>query len=113
MQQLFVKWDDDANRVTMGPQSVAVGDGWLPYVVIQKVENHETQRPVCHKLDNDGKPFIVQTVEGDPAPTYTQRRESEYPSLTDQLDYIYHNGVDAWKADIIDPIKAAHPKPSE
>jgi hypothetical protein len=55
----------------------------------------------------------VQTVEGDPAPTYTQRRESEYPSLTDQLDYIYHNGVDAWKADIIDPIKAAHPKPSE
>lgn len=34
-----------------------------------------------------------------------------YPSVGEQLDYIYHNGLDAWKTDIINPIKAAHPKP--
>jgi len=42
---------------------------------------------------------------------YATRRKMEYPSTEEQLDYIYHNGVDAWKADIIDPIKTRHPKP--
>jgi hypothetical protein len=27
-------------------------------------------------------------------------RKSEYPSIADQLDDIYHNGIDAWKATI-------------
>ena len=29
----------------------------------------------------------------------------------EQLDYIFHNGLEAWKTDIIQPIKEAHPKP--
>jgi hypothetical protein len=44
-------------------------------------------------------------------PEYIQQRQTAYPSLADQLDYIYHNGVEAWKTDIIDPIKARYPKP--
>ena len=27
-------------------------------------------------------------------------RKNEYPSMADQLDDIYHNGIDAWKATI-------------
>ena len=27
-------------------------------------------------------------------------RRNEYPSIVDQLDDIYHNGIDAWKATI-------------
>ena len=27
-------------------------------------------------------------------------RKQEYPSMADQLDDIYHNGIDAWKATI-------------
>ena len=42
---------------------------------------------------------------------YKRQRLSEYPSYGEQLDYIYHNGVDAWKADIVDPIKTKYPKP--
>ena len=42
---------------------------------------------------------------------YKLSRAAEYPSLAEQLDYIYHNGVEAWKTDIIDPIKARYPKP--
>lgn len=38
-------------------------------------------------------------------------RLSEYPSMGDQLDNIYHNGIDAWKADIA-VIKAKYPKPA-
>jgi len=42
---------------------------------------------------------------------YTRKRAAEYPSIVDQLDYIYHNGIDKWKADIVDPVKAKYPKP--
>lgn len=38
-------------------------------------------------------------------------RLSEYPAIAEQLDNIYHNGIDAWKADI-KVIKDKYPKPS-
>ena len=31
---------------------------------------------------------------------YQRQRKAEYPSVVDQLDDIYHNGIDAWKATI-------------
>ena len=41
---------------------------------------------------------------------YSRNRAAEYPSVVDQLDLIYHSGVDAWKASI-KAIKDKHPKP--
>ena len=55
---------------------------------------------------------IASCVEG---PTvgvttaYDIARQAEYPSIVDQLDKIYHGGVDAWKADI-KAIKDKYPK---
>ena len=40
---------------------------------------------------------------------YQRSRASEYPSITDQLDEIYHNGIDSWKA-IIKQTKDKYPK---
>ena len=34
------------------------------------------------------------------ATKYQRDRALEYPSMADQLDDIYHNGIDAWKATI-------------
>ena len=31
---------------------------------------------------------------------YQRNRAAEYPSVIDQLDDIYHNGIDGWKATI-------------
>ena len=31
---------------------------------------------------------------------YQRSRAAEYPSVIDQLDDIYHNGIDGWKATI-------------
>ena len=42
---------------------------------------------------------------------YKTARLEAYPSYGEQLDYIFHNGLEAWKTDIIQPIKEAHPKP--
>jgi hypothetical protein len=44
-----------------------------------------------------------------PAPTYQEKRVAEYPSIGDQLDDIYHNGLTKWKA-TIKVIKDKYPK---
>ena len=31
---------------------------------------------------------------------YARNRKAEYPTIADQLDDIYHNGIDGWKATI-------------
>jgi len=41
---------------------------------------------------------------------YKSDRAAAYPSIEDQLDDIYHNGIDTWKANIL-AVKQAHPKP--
>tara|TARA_R100000231_G_C5305145_1_gene158753 strand:+ start:686 stop:1051 length:366 start_codon:yes stop_codon:yes gene_type:complete len=41
--------------------------------------------------------------------SYTDARKAEYPPLEEQLDKIYHSGVNAWKADI-KAIKDKYPK---
>ena len=40
---------------------------------------------------------------------YVDARRAEYPPIKDQLDKIYHSGVNAWKADI-KAIKDKYPK---
>ena len=41
---------------------------------------------------------------------YQEQRAAEYPSVVDQLDLIYHSGIDAWKVKIKET-KAKYPKP--
>ena len=41
---------------------------------------------------------------------YQEPRRKEYPSIADQLDDIYHNGIDGWKA-TIKVTKDKFPKP--
>ena len=45
------------------------------------------------------------------ATKYQRSRKLEYPDWGTQLDYIYHNGIDKWKTDIVDPVKKKYPKP--
>ena len=40
---------------------------------------------------------------------YKEKRQAEYPSIVDQLDDIYHNGVDGWKT-TIKAVKDKYPK---
>ena len=41
---------------------------------------------------------------------YQRQRAKAYPSIADQLDLIYHEGIDAWKATIA-AVKMQYPKP--
>ena len=40
---------------------------------------------------------------------YVDKRLAEYPSIADQLDDIYHNGIDEWKK-TIKVVKDKYPK---
>ena len=42
--------------------------------------------------------------------SYANKRSAAYPSYADQLDKIFHEGVDAWKAEI-QAVKDQFPKP--
>ena len=43
------------------------------------------------------------------AQEYARNRATEYPAIAEQLDEIYHNGIDSWKA-VIKVTKDKYPK---
>ena len=49
-------------------------------------------------------------VEADKKIQYQRDRAVAYPSIADQLDKIYHSGIDEWKKDI-KAVKDKFPKP--
>jgi len=72
-------------------------------------------------FDKDGKSVTLEQSKIDAARTtlnveyaaleYSRNRAAEYPSIEDQLDDIYHNGVAGWKT-TIKRVKDKYPKPS-
>ena len=63
-------------------------------------------------LDKDNKEVTIDWTKvkawKDPN-EYQYKRSDEYPSIVDQLDEIYHNGIDSWKTKI-KAIKDKYPK---
>jgi len=62
-----------------------------------EIEWHEGTTPIS-KADIQAKQAELQTAYD--AKQYQRDRVKDYPSIVDQLDDIYHNGIDAWKATI-------------
>ena len=54
-------------------------------------------------MDKDGNKVTIDmsavNAWVDPE-AYKYQRAQEYPSIADQLDTLYHSGLDAWKAQI-------------
>ena len=66
--------------------------------------------PEISKADIQAKQAELQTEYN--SKKYQRDRADEYPSIVDQLDDIYHNGIDGWKA-TIKVTKDANPKETE
>ena len=64
--------------------------------------NGDTQETIV-ATDNMGNEITIDWTQvnswTDPD-QYKINRKKEYPSIADQLDDIYHNGIDGWKATI-------------
>ena len=63
--------------------------------------------PVIPKAKIEAKMAELKAVYD--AKEYQRKRQPEYPSIVDQLDDLYHNGIDGWKA-TIKVIKDKYPK---
>ena len=61
---------------------------------------HDGSKSKPYELDcNNGLQALQDKwdLEND---SYKSNRRKEYPSIVDQLDDIYHNGIDGWKSTI-------------
>ena len=77
--------------------------------------------PEDYGLDINGNKVSLEQSKIDAARTtldaeyaaleYSRNRAAEYPDFASQMDDIYHNGIDGWKA-TIKTIKDKYPKPS-
>jgi hypothetical protein len=64
---------------------------------INTIEWHNGTTPISVS-DIEEKQSELQTAYDNAE--YQRNRAKEYPSIVDQLDDIYHNGIDGWKATI-------------
>jgi hypothetical protein len=67
-------------------------------------------------MDKDGNPVKIDQALVDAwvdPNAYKYERAEAYKPIAEQLDYIYHNGIEAWKTDMINPVKTKYPKGSE
>mgnify|MGYP003141615347 CR=1 FL=1 len=73
--------------------------------------NGDTQETIVAK-DKDGNNINVNWTSvnawTDPE-EYKYKRAAEYPTIKDQLDDIYHNGIEGWKTTIKE-VKDKYPK---
>ena len=86
------------------------GDG--PFTVFAPTDDAFTAAGIDLDSFNTEDEIATKLAELKAAAAHKLQRQEEYPSWEDQLDYIYHNGIDKWKSDVIDPIKTKYPKPS-
>ena len=68
-----------------------------------------TDAHATQKAANDAADATADSNAAIAAATPQGKRELEYPTWKDQLDDIYHNGIDGWKA-TIKVIKDKYPK---
>ena len=74
---------------------------------VDQIEWTDGTTPIS-KSDIEAKMVVLQNEYNNNK--YQRDRQKEYPSVVDQLDDIYHNGIDAWKA-TIKTTKDKYPKP--
>ena len=83
-------------QFTITPSNNVDGITWLAGTTPISKEDLETKQAEL-QAEHDAK-------------QYARDREKEYPTWQDQLDDIYHNGIDGWKA-TIKVTKDKYPKP--
>ena len=74
------------------------------YDTLKILSDHE--KPTKEAIDS-AKVKAQQKIDDS---YYKIQRAVAYPSIQDQLDMLYHQGIEGWKAEI-KKVKDTHPKP--
>ena len=79
---------------------VLQNDGGESYIREWNVDEAQPELEDLEKIDVTAEVALAEVLSN---------RKRSYPSYADQLDEIYHNGIDSWKA-IIKVTKDKYPK---
>ena len=112
-QAVFTSIDNNVSTITLNEikttdalQSLKPKAEWV--LRGSELEWHDSVQTEPTQSEIDAEVTRLQAVYDSKA--YARSRKTEYPSIADQLDDIYHNGVDGWKA-TIKTTKDKYPKP--
>ena len=86
-----------ATNLSFTPSNYIVENGWK---VGDCVNDELPDINTLHELKYLDAQALIQ---------YKEDRQAEYPTIPEQLDEIYHNGIDSWKA-VIKVTKDKYPK---
>ena len=105
--------DDDSFRALALMEIIDIGN-WY-----RKINPHgdHSYSNIESQVDGVSKPSesdfnakVQELKDGYASAEYKRKRAREYPSWKKQLEKIYDDGIDAWKSEMIDPIKNKYPK---
>ena len=91
------------HQLGLKDNSYSLSQSVPPHVITKWDSNNSDSQPTDDELN-------AAYTAWKNANEYKQKRELEYPELEDQLDDIYHNGIEGWKTKI-KTIKDKYPKP--
>ena len=104
-----IKFENGKVNIHHALQSKWIGTQWIgngiTYEGIEWLETNEISKPSEALLNTE----VTRLQAEYDAQEYARNRASEYPALSEQLDEIYHNGIDSWKA-LIKVTKDKYPK---
>ena len=83
-----------------------IGDGFQISHTGEITTTNGQKVPTIEEVDTKLKDLL----DDYDAKKYQRDRQPEYPSIPDQLDKIYHSGINEWKKDI-KAVKDKYPKP--
>ena len=71
-------------------------------IEVLSVHNNELKdsNGIEQEINNNFATWKQEYLDYQPTEVVLENRRKEYPSIEDQLDEIYHNGINAWKATI-------------
>jgi len=91
-------------------QSLRPGASWglngNSYDGLDWDDSNDLPAPTEEELIAEAERLSVEFVNTQ----YQRDRQKEYPSFGDQLDLLYHGGLDAWREEI-NKVKEKYPRP--
>ena len=90
----WFSWSDPKNKVYENLVIVTLGD--------DDPKDKPTEKELTDALKKQQDDFDAKE--------YARNRQNEYPDWGAQLNKIYDDGIDKWKSEMVDPVKAKWPK---
>ena len=106
---MYLWFDESGKRIGMSGTDNLSFSFATTKIDVASVEEDKVCKLIDGKVVYSDPVEVAEDADAMAAMQTRKNRRAAYPSIEDQLDKIYHEGLDAWKVDI-KKVKDAHPK---